>query len=290
MAKRKYVVIIGAMKSGTTTLFDVLARHPAIAPASNKEPGFFAFDTLYDKGYAWFDQLFDFDRDRHVYRLEASTDYTKYPFVTGVWERMSADPEVDVRLIYIMRDPLRRIESHARHVQMDRKEIGQRLSDRSDHSLDAGVSPVALAVSMYAMQLDAYRPAWEAGKLLCLTLEDFKSDPQSVLAHIFAFLDLEPTTETADAPPVRNPGVGRHRLHPVWGRLVRVPFLMAVGRGLMPTSVRQRIKGLFHQEMRPTGRFNLTDQEEIVLSGLLASDRARLHQNYGVSAEDAGWR
>ena len=44
---RRYIVIIGTMKSGTTTLFDVLARHPAIAPASNKVPGFFAFDEIW---------------------------------------------------------------------------------------------------------------------------------------------------------------------------------------------------------------------------------------------------
>ena len=34
MTQRRYVIIVGAMKSGTTTLFDVLARHPAIAPAT----------------------------------------------------------------------------------------------------------------------------------------------------------------------------------------------------------------------------------------------------------------
>ena len=40
----RYALIIGAMKAGTTTLFDHLAAHPAVAPSHPKEPGFFAFD------------------------------------------------------------------------------------------------------------------------------------------------------------------------------------------------------------------------------------------------------
>ena len=38
----QYVLIIGAMKSGTTTLYDYLARHPQLASSKRKEPGFFA--------------------------------------------------------------------------------------------------------------------------------------------------------------------------------------------------------------------------------------------------------
>ena len=44
MKIKEYILIIGAMKCGTTTLFDLLAQHPQIAPCKPKEPGFFAFE------------------------------------------------------------------------------------------------------------------------------------------------------------------------------------------------------------------------------------------------------
>jgi hypothetical protein len=120
------ILIIGSMKSGTTTLFDLLARHPAIAPARNKEPGFFAFEEVFALGFGWYDALFAFDPARHRYGLEGSTDYTKHPFCTGVAERLIASAPRRFRLIYLMRHPLRRIESHARHAQLTRREVGRR--------------------------------------------------------------------------------------------------------------------------------------------------------------------
>ena len=181
---RRYIIIIGAMKSGTTTLFDVLAQHPEIAPASNKEPGFFAFEDIHAQGYDWFDGLFDFDPDQHRYRLEASTDYTKTPFVTGVLERTTAREEGEVKLIYIMRHPLRRLESHARHTERTRREVGQIISPRPSHSLEAGLSPVSLATSAYATQLKPYAAAREAGQLHCLTLEALKGAPEPTLVNL----------------------------------------------------------------------------------------------------------
>ena len=40
-APDRIALIIGAMKSGTTTLFEVLSQHPQIAAAPDKECDFF---------------------------------------------------------------------------------------------------------------------------------------------------------------------------------------------------------------------------------------------------------
>ena len=278
---RRYVIIIGAMKSGTTTLFDVLARHPAIVPSVGKEPRFFAFDHVFEQGLDWFDTRFDFDPATHIYRLEASTDYTKAPLVDRVWERMTAHPDVEVKLIYLMRHPLRRIESHARHVQRSRKEIGSEISPRPDHSLDAGLSLVNLAASRYAAQLDRFRPAWEAGNLHCVTLEGLRKDPEGALRAVFGFLGLDPAG--ADAPlPAQNTAAGRTRQHPAMARLSRLGPLMAVARQVLPQSLRDRLKGQLRQKVELEGRFVLTEAEEALLTELLADDLARLRDVYGL--------
>jgi len=187
-----YVLLIGAMKSGTTTLFDLLAQHPKIAACHPKEPGFFAFEERWAQGFDWYEGLFDFDPDVHRYALDGSTDYTKHPFCTGIPERLAASAPRRFKLIYLLRNPLRRIESHARHVQITGKEVGQCTSPRRDHGLDSGVSPVSLAASRYAHQLDQYRGYYDSGDLLIVQFEDIAADQAAVLDRIWAFLDLEP--------------------------------------------------------------------------------------------------
>jgi hypothetical protein len=279
---RRYIIIIGAMKSGTTTLFDALARHPEIAQASNKEPGFFAFDEVFAKGYEWFDGLFKFDADVHQYRLEASTDYTKAPFVTGVWERMTQDPDVEVKLLYIMRHPLRRLESHARHTERHRREIGRQISPRHSHSFDEGISPVSLAISAYAEQLAAYQSAWQNGQLHCLTLEDLKDNPTATLADIWDFLQLEPPV--GDASALRPSNVAAETLHTtkLWRKLTTIKPLLALGKTVLPDGVRQRLRDQFRLEPHMVeGRFALNDAEIAFLKQLYDRDMSRL-QAYGI--------
>ncbi|MDJ0630900.1 MAG: sulfotransferase domain-containing protein [Rhodobacter sp.] len=278
----RYIIIIGAMKSGTTTLFDVLARHPAIAPASYKEPGFFAFDDVWAQGFDWFDTLFDFDPARHRYRLEASTDYTKAPFVTGVWDRMTARPDVDLKLLYIVRDPLKRLESHARHTERNRREIGRQVSPRPSHSFDAGISPVSLAISAYASQLDQYAEARAQGRLHVLTLEALQADPDAALAPVWAFLGLDPLALEGTLQ-ASNAAGSQTRVHPLWAALTGIRPLLAAGKAVLPGGLRQALRQRFRKRaVEVTGRFRLDPAETAFLEDFYKADHDRLRTDYGV--------
>lgn len=279
---RRYIVIIGAMKSGTTTLFDQLAQHPAIAPASHKEPGFFAFEEVWQQGYDWFDTLFDFDPDQHRYRLEASTDYTKAPFVSGVWERMTARPDVEFKLLYIMRHPLRRMESHARHTERNRRELGRYLSPRSSHSFDEGLSPVSLAASAYASQLDHFEAARAAGNLHCLTLEALKTDPRGTMAEVWDYLGLEPL-ETDETMRASNAAKDRTRVHPLWQALAGIKPLLLLVKALLPRGLRDRISARFRKTpSKVEGRFTLDESEIAFLETFFRDDLTRLRDVHQV--------
>lgn len=276
-----YVIIIGAMKSGTTTLFRKLAGHSKIAPAHPKEPGFFAFEEIHARGFDWYHGLFDFDPARHVYRLEASTDYTKAPFVTGVWERMAARKGARFKLIYIMRHPLRRLESHARHVQRTRKELGQIVSERPGHGFENGLSAASVAMSRYAHQLTAYDTPRRAGDLFVTTLEDLETDPEQVMTQVYAFLGLEYEPE-AETGAVFNAGRKKMTQPTVFGRLASHPVLLAVAKGILPGALRTRLRGVLAREVPVEGRFRLDPEEEAVLRALLAPDLARLQAEHDV--------
>ncbi len=74
----RFGLIIGAMKSGTTSLFELLAQHPQISASAEKEPSFFNRDSDDDEWRRYTD-LWRWDPSRHLIALEASTSYSKSP-------------------------------------------------------------------------------------------------------------------------------------------------------------------------------------------------------------------
>lgn len=274
---RNYILIIGAMKSGTTTLFDLLANHPAIAPCSPKEPGFFAFEDRWAEGFEWYESLFDFDG--HTYALDGSTDYSKYPFCTGVADRLAKSVPRRFKLIYIMRHPLRRIESHARHVQRTRHEIGLLPSVRADHGLEFGISPVSLAASRYASQIERYQAYYRSGDLLLISFEELVADQSRVLSSVLDFLSLQPT----EIGPIHSNQAREIRQTPaLWSTLNSLGPVSYFAKAVVPQHMRHRLRDALGRKVKLTGRFTLTTEEEADLIAELKPDLDCLQETYGI--------
>lgn len=278
----RYGLIIGAMKAGTTTLFDHLARHPHIAGSNPKEPGFFAFDDLFENGRDWYEGLFNFDPAWHKIALDASTDYAKFPHCGDVPARLAAYGG-EFRLIYALRHPLRRIESHAQHVQHKGREVGRIGSARADHSLDAGVSEVSLDISRYAMQLDQYKDYVDRGALMITSVERLAADPVGVARAACLHLGVDPGLLPAEVRR-RNEGGQTWRareLHPVWRAAAAVAPLRGVVKAVVPQALRDRLRLKTRPATAAEGRFRLRPDEEAALIEALSDDLRRLRDVYG---------
>lgn len=179
-----FVIILGAMKSGTTTLFRYLRSHPEIAGCKRKEPSFFSSNRRWNLGRDYYLKLWPrFDPARHRYALEASPEYTKAPYVTNVARRMRAFG-ARFRFIYILRDPVDRVESHIIHnIGMGRADLGIGF----DHRLFQR----AIDVSRYAYQLDAFRQDFDDAQILLLDFDDLKSNPVRVMERCVGFLGID---------------------------------------------------------------------------------------------------
>src|SRR3954454_424581 len=102
------LLIIGAQKCGTTSLHTYLDAHPDVHMAAEKELDFFIEDRAWQRGLEWYATRF---RDDAGVRGESSPNYTGWPVWDGVPERAAAViPKA--RLVYLVRDPIDRIESH----------------------------------------------------------------------------------------------------------------------------------------------------------------------------------
>lgn len=182
------------MKSGTTTLHELLARHPQISMSEPKEPCYFVqpsqleavWPEMWRKGFwkseAAYLALFA-DKPGVQMIGESSTDYTKRPLIDGVVERIAAyNP--DARFVYIMRDPVERTISHYWHM------VELRGEQRAP--LPAIVEdPHYTEVSHYADQLAPYIGRFGRDRLLAVTFEDLKRDPQAVVRAVYRWLGVD---------------------------------------------------------------------------------------------------
>ena len=176
------------MKAGTTSLHAYLSLHPEIFMSADKEPRFFNEEWNWYRGLEWYEAQFP---ERAAIRGESTPDYTKFPAMRNVPERIhSVIP--DVRLIYLVRDPIERIVSH----YVDAYSFG-----RVHGTLEDELTPFEdchfVNCSRYYLQLEQYLEYFDPGSILVLVSEELRNDRQRTLRTTFRFLGVE---ETFTAP------------------------------------------------------------------------------------------
>ena len=185
-----HAFLIGGMKCGTWTLFKLLRKHQQIAPSSPKELKFF---TRNDRD-AWhhYPENFDLKPGAKVL-LDGTTQYSKYPHVPDVAYKISLyDPEA--KFIYLMRDPVRRVESQLAH-RVARNEIG---SSKAARTREIGR---AIHYSRYFTQAGIYANLFGVERIYMKTFESFVADQESTVREIFEFLGVEQPKIVESLPP-----------------------------------------------------------------------------------------
>jgi hypothetical protein len=263
-------LIIGAMKCGTSTLYRYLIKHP-VAACRWKEPGFFSADENWARGMGWYRGLWGWEPSRHRIAVEASTHYTKLPTNPHVVERI-ARVGIPVKFIYIMRHPVDRIESQALHD----------VYDGWAPPPTEGISELAISISKYAMQLDAYQ-RFGREKLLLLYTHELARDPHGVLRTVCEFLGIVPEydlTLNNVRANTRDERLAR-KDPPSWARLKKLKSLSAVAQ-IVPSNVRSWARRRLANRL--DARCRLTSEQRQLVVQRLRPDLVRLRDEYGVDA------
>lgn len=202
-------LIAGAMKCGTTSLYNYLGQHPEIAKARKKELHF--FDWHYQRGLRWYRSQFPLALPGRwagpggggIRTGEASTDYLFHPRAP---ERIAATlPEV--RLIALLRNPVDRAYSHYHHVRKQGAEPlsfedalaaePQRLAGELDRLAadpaypgDAYRRYSYLARGAYADGVERALNVLPRHQLLVVRSEDLFEEAAGAMAGVLAFLGL----------------------------------------------------------------------------------------------------
>ena len=161
------LIVIGAMKCGTSSLHYYLSLHPEIFMSERKELNFFIDRKNWGRGLDWYEAQFP---EPLPVRGESSPGYTKYPTFEGVAERLhSVLP--GAKLIYLVRDPIERIVSHYLDSYALRREDGtieDMLADLDDNHY--------VNCSRYFMQLEQYLRYYPESQILIITSEELEDD------------------------------------------------------------------------------------------------------------------
>jgi hypothetical protein len=188
------LIVIGAMKCGTSGLHHYLGLHPEVSMSSPKELNFFIAERNWGRGLRWYSRHFD---PEARCRGEASPNYTAFPQHLDVPERM-AGVVPDARLLYLVRDPLDRIAAHYVHNFAKRREKG----DLSQTLLHPNTSYVTR--SMYFSQLQRFFPFYPPERILVVENGDLRDDRAATLRRIFEYIGVDPDFEHPNFKTVRH--------------------------------------------------------------------------------------
>lgn len=195
------LLIIGAQRCGTSSLYTYLGQHPQVSPSIRKEIEFFS--TRYGEGINWYRAHFPLRFASHSFTFEATPDYLLHPLAAE--RARSLVPEAKV--IAMLRDPVDRAYSQYQH---NRRLGNEPLSFAQ--ALEAEPSRVAgeferlvaepaysgtslrrygyVARGKYYEQVRRWTEAYPADQILFIRSEDFFAAPDLVYAGVLRFLGL----------------------------------------------------------------------------------------------------
>ncbi|ACK70383.1 sulfotransferase [Gloeothece citriformis PCC 7424] len=234
-------LIIGAAKSGTTTLNKYLLRHPQVYMSSIKEPQFFAVDEIYAKGLDWYSSLFNEAKPDQVCG-EASTDYTKFPLYPETASRI-AKTLPDIKMIYIMRNPVDRAYAYYMH-------RGRKLGYKETFEERINETGIYINPSYYMMQIEQYLQFFPKESFLFLLMDDFLKEPAKVLRQICHFIGVNDDIDlTQEGSIVANSGKQNlefRKRKKITAPLRQVPILSNVA-DVVPQTTKDSVYNLLQQ-------------------------------------------
>jgi hypothetical protein len=235
-------IIIGAMKSATSTLHNQLSAQPGIFMSSPKEPNFFSDDDIYNQGLSWYSGLFSYANARDICG-ESSTHYTKLPDYSDTIQRLKAAIPRP-KLIYVMRHPVDRLISHYMHqwsVGVISCDINQAI-DRYPELVD---------YSCYGMQITPYLQEFGHKAVLPLFFDDLKKKKDRALNRVGTFIGCTQPLIWIDDLTQDNQSSQRIRRFYGYELLINSRPMAWLRKNLIPQALRNRIKKRLTMQQRP---------------------------------------
>ena len=215
-------LIIGAQKSGTSSLHSYLCQHPQLFSSPYKKEIHY-FSTLkfnqkekFENGEHWYRAHFPRQREmcNGSMTFETTPDYIFHPPVPARIHALS--PEM--KLIALLRNPTERaISNYFMENRKNREPLPmleafqqeeariERAVKEQDYNNQFYIDTAYKSRGRYAEQLARFLVFFPAKQILLLSSEELFSDPYGSLRKVYDFLDVDPDFKINDIAP-RNIG------------------------------------------------------------------------------------
>ena len=199
------MIIAGAPRCGTSWLYELADRHPDVEMAKPRrpEPKFFLDDAVYGRGLDYYSKTWFPGIAAEKVAGEKSTNYLESPEAA---ERIHQHLP-DVKLVFMLRDPVERAFSNYRWSRMNELE-----SEDFDTALDLEESGTRtlpeelryarpfsyLERGVYSPLLERYFARFPRRQILCLRFEDIDERARELAEKLHRFLGVEVRPRDAD--------------------------------------------------------------------------------------------
>jgi hypothetical protein len=199
--------IVGAPKSGTTSLYEWLKGHPEVFMTPVKEPCYFSRDLAADKSGNFL--RYEVDRERYLALFDAAGSAkrvgeasTRYLYSTEA-AGLIAREKPDARIVAILRNPVDMIASlHAHKLAGDTEDLPS-LEDALDAEADRRAgrriprdSNPHLATyrdrARFGEQVPRWIKAFGRERVHVILFEEMIRDPATHFRRLLEFLDVDP--------------------------------------------------------------------------------------------------
>ncbi len=228
-------LIIGAMKAGTTSLFRDLLENPRVYMPNDKEPGNLLSDAvLSEEGIQAYARHYDAAGADQCCG-DATTSYSKLPDFPGVAARARQVLGPDVRVVYLVREPVARIVSQHHH---------ESRSGRIDCGLDEALQrfPRFLDWTRYATQLEPWIGTFGRDQVHVVRFDEFVTKRRETVAGVSRFLGVEPDTDAVRVDHVYNASAGKPVNRGPFERLRRHGLYRRMVRPMLPLGMRDWLR------------------------------------------------
>lgn len=190
-------IIAGASKSGTSSIYYYLSRHPQILLSHKKELDFYW--TNYKRGIEWYLAHFPTITDRADFLTgEATPNYLRFPQVA---QRIK-DTFPQTKIIILLRNPVDRAISwhyHKQNTGLTKVDLATAISteiERLASVTEAEITntgfynPDNIMSSLYIYKIKPWIELLGREQFLILKSEEFYLNPLNKMKGVFKFLDL----------------------------------------------------------------------------------------------------
>lgn len=180
-------LIIGAMKSGTTSLYDDLKTSPLFHLPEKKEPAILVKAKTIKDAVRQYELHFDNSNDTRI-RGDGSTYYMMQPLFPDISKFAKTVCGSELKLVAILRNPIDRIVSHVCHDyavgRLKHRDIDRAIAEDSRY----------VAFSNYAAQLTPWVKSFGLDSIYCISFEDYINNRLTISRKVASFLGVEPST------------------------------------------------------------------------------------------------